>query len=247
MARCRPGPLGPRRSVGGQRAGALTTPSSDRNECAEQRVEGVVRLGAGLFHRFKVQPAHQRAFQFRNDSASYPGCLDRVCRPCTPGTLGAPRRERRCGMAPPIARSRLSTLVTPRLLLPRSTWRSGTVAGRVRRSGPLLAGWHTRCVSAEVADELMELAGGDPFAEIRRESESRQRRHRCGLHNAGVHRCSSSRCSPASPTFRLGRGDNNWLTSCTAQRRPPSTAMSNPRPDRTGCSSRRAFTPRGCR
>ncbi len=51
-------------------------------------------------------------------------------------------------------------------------------------SGPLLAGWHTRCVSAEVADELMELAGGDPFAEIRRESEAHQRRHRCGLHNA---------------------------------------------------------------
>jgi predicted O-methyltransferase YrrM len=40
-------------------------------------------------------------------------------------------------------------------------------------------------MSAEVAVELMELAGGDLFADVRRESEEHQRAHGCGLHNAG--------------------------------------------------------------
>jgi predicted O-methyltransferase YrrM len=36
-----------------------------------------------------------------------------------------------------------------------------------------------------VADQLMELAGGDPFSEVRRQSEEHQRAHGCGLHHAG--------------------------------------------------------------
>ena len=36
-----------------------------------------------------------------------------------------------------------------------------------------------------VADQLMELAGGDPFAEVRRLSEEHPRVHGCGLHRAG--------------------------------------------------------------
>jgi predicted O-methyltransferase YrrM len=40
-------------------------------------------------------------------------------------------------------------------------------------------------VSFEVAERLMELAGGDPFDDIRRASEEHQRAHRCGLFNAG--------------------------------------------------------------
>ena len=36
-----------------------------------------------------------------------------------------------------------------------------------------------------VADQLMELAGGDPFAEVRRLSEEHPRVHGCGLNRAG--------------------------------------------------------------
>ena len=38
---------------------------------------------------------------------------------------------------------------------------------------------------AEVPTKLMELAGGDRFGDVRRESEKHQREHGCGLHNAG--------------------------------------------------------------
>jgi predicted O-methyltransferase YrrM len=40
-------------------------------------------------------------------------------------------------------------------------------------------------MSAEVSMKLMELAGGDRFVDVRRESEEHQREHGCGLHNAG--------------------------------------------------------------
>lgn len=40
-------------------------------------------------------------------------------------------------------------------------------------------------MTAEVADALLELSGGDPFVEVRRRSEAHQRSHGCGLHNAG--------------------------------------------------------------
>ena len=39
---------------------------------------------------------------------------------------------------------------------------------------------------AVVAEKLMELAGGDPFTEVRRQSEEHQRAHGCGLHHAGA-------------------------------------------------------------
>jgi hypothetical protein len=38
----------------------------------------------------------------------------------------------------------------------------------------------------DVDDQLMELAGGDPFVDVRRQSETHQREHGCGLHNAGA-------------------------------------------------------------
>jgi predicted O-methyltransferase YrrM len=50
--------------------------------------------------------------------------------------------------------------------------------------------WKTLSVNDErnerdVADRLMELAGGDPFVEVRLQSETHQSEHGCGLHNAG--------------------------------------------------------------
>lgn len=38
----------------------------------------------------------------------------------------------------------------------------------------------------DVADKLMDLAGGDPFADVRGLRSSHQRAHGCGLHNAGA-------------------------------------------------------------
>jgi len=40
-------------------------------------------------------------------------------------------------------------------------------------------------VEVDVGDELLALAGGDSFADVRSRSESHQREHGCGLHNAG--------------------------------------------------------------
>jgi len=40
-------------------------------------------------------------------------------------------------------------------------------------------------MSAQVAMQLMELAGGDVFARVAQESQDHQQDHGCGLHNAG--------------------------------------------------------------
>src|SRR6478736_10315348 len=40
-------------------------------------------------------------------------------------------------------------------------------------------------MSAQVAMQLMELAGGDVFARVAQESQDHQQEHGCGLHNAG--------------------------------------------------------------
>ena len=40
-------------------------------------------------------------------------------------------------------------------------------------------------MKVDFGDELLALAGGDPFAGLRSRSESHQREHGCGLHNAG--------------------------------------------------------------
>jgi predicted O-methyltransferase YrrM len=40
-------------------------------------------------------------------------------------------------------------------------------------------------LTVHVAQELLDLAGGDRFIALRLESEDHQKRHGCGLHNAG--------------------------------------------------------------
>lgn len=40
-------------------------------------------------------------------------------------------------------------------------------------------------MESSVAHQLMDLAGGDKFGDVRQMSEDHQRRHGCGLHNAG--------------------------------------------------------------
>lgn len=75
-------------------------------------------------------------------------------------------------------------------------------------------------MTAQVAVELMELAGGDPFADIRRESEDHQAEHRCGLHNAGgpqMHLIAAlARAANVSRALDLGSGlgySTLWIAS----------------------------------
>lgn len=69
--------------------------------------------------------------------------------------------------------------------------------------------WHSDPVG-EVADQLLDLAGGDRFAWVRDRSESHQAAHGCGLHNAGgpvMHLVASiAQVSGARRVLDLGSG-----------------------------------------
>lgn len=75
-------------------------------------------------------------------------------------------------------------------------------------------------MSIDVAMQLMELAGGDPFAGVRTESEAHQRSHNCGLHNAGAAQmqlvAALARVSGATRVLDLGSGlgySTLWIAS----------------------------------
>jgi predicted O-methyltransferase YrrM len=78
-------------------------------------------------------------------------------------------------------------------------------------------------MTAGVPDQLMNLAGGDPFVDVRRESEMHQRRHGCGLHNAGGPQmqlvAAIARAAAPRRVLDLGSGlgySTLWLASALA-------------------------------
>jgi predicted O-methyltransferase YrrM len=77
-------------------------------------------------------------------------------------------------------------------------------------------------VTDGVANQLMELAGGDPFADVRRQSEEHQRAHGCGLHHAGGPQmqlvAALARAANATRALDLGCGlgySTLWIASAT--------------------------------
>ena len=71
---------------------------------------------------------------------------------------------------------------------------------------------------------LMELAGGDPFGDARRESEKHQREHGCGLHNAGGPQmqlvAALARAAGVNRALDLGSGlgySTLWIASAVAE------------------------------
>ena len=75
-----------------------------------------------------------------------------------------------------------------------------------------------------VADELLDLAGGDPFLAVREASERHQREHGCGLHHAGgpqLHLVASlARAAGATRALDLGCGlgySTLWIASALGE------------------------------
>ena len=93
------------------------------------------------------------------------------------------------------------------------------------RSGELPTGqWHTCRMTADVAMELMELAGGDPFLDVRRESQEHQRAHGCGLHHAGAPQmqlvAALARAAGVNRALDLGSGlgySTLWIATAVAK------------------------------
>ena len=72
--------------------------------------------------------------------------------------------------------------------------------------------------------KLMELAGGDRFVEVRRESEEHQLAHGCGLHNAGAPQmqlvAALARTAGVVRALDLGSGlgySTLWIASAVAE------------------------------
>ena len=77
---------------------------------------------------------------------------------------------------------------------------------------------------AEVPTKLMELAGGDRFGDVRRESEEHQSEHGCGLHNAGGPQmqlvAALARVAGVHRALDLGSGlgcSTLWIASAVAE------------------------------
>ena len=75
-------------------------------------------------------------------------------------------------------------------------------------------------MTAHVAQELMDLGGGDRFLALRLESEAHQKRHSCGLHNAGGPQmqlvAGLARCAGVKRALDLGSGlgySTLWIAS----------------------------------
>lgn len=78
-------------------------------------------------------------------------------------------------------------------------------------------------MGVDVSMELMELASGDRFVDVRRESEEHQRAHGCGLHNAGAPQmqlvAALARVAGVNRALDLGSGlgySTLWIASAIA-------------------------------